>query len=215
MSPHFAAGAASFLATESTSTVLIPRLMTRIAGHEKCWASLVFSLSIFLFLFFAEPCFHKIFLFGMWRISVRTRSCRSDLLWRQLSSVLAVLHKFHLHYSSWLLGKTTSPNHGSRNCWFGMKPILWVSIRAPRPAEWGAILFLCRPGLMQPGLDQGISQTVKCQARTRVLTFTSEILTLSFLGLVLTQFFFKCWMLHRDPSMYTAYGPRGLYWNPR
>ena len=41
ISPHFAAGAvgvgrgaASFLATESTGTVLIPRLMTRIAGHE-------------------------------------------------------------------------------------------------------------------------------------------------------------------------------------
>ena len=40
ISPHFAAGAvgvgrgaASFLATESTGTVLIPRLMTRIAGH--------------------------------------------------------------------------------------------------------------------------------------------------------------------------------------
>ena len=41
ISPHFAAGAvgvgrgaASFLATESTGTVLIPRLMTRIAGHD-------------------------------------------------------------------------------------------------------------------------------------------------------------------------------------
>ena len=40
ISPHFVAGAvgvgrgaASFLATESTGTVLIPRLMTRIAGH--------------------------------------------------------------------------------------------------------------------------------------------------------------------------------------
>ena len=40
ISPHFAAGAvevgrgaASFLATESIGTVLIPRLMTRIAGH--------------------------------------------------------------------------------------------------------------------------------------------------------------------------------------
>ena len=40
ISPHFAAGAvgvgrgaASFLATESARTVLIPRLMTRIAGH--------------------------------------------------------------------------------------------------------------------------------------------------------------------------------------
>ena len=40
ISPHLAAGAvgvsrgaASFLATESTGTVLIPRLMTRIAGH--------------------------------------------------------------------------------------------------------------------------------------------------------------------------------------
>ena len=40
ISPHFAAGAvgvgrgaASFLATKSTGTVLIPRLMTRIAGH--------------------------------------------------------------------------------------------------------------------------------------------------------------------------------------
>ena len=40
ISPHFAAGAvgagrsaASFLATESTGTVLLPRLMTRIAGH--------------------------------------------------------------------------------------------------------------------------------------------------------------------------------------
>ena len=43
ISPHFAAGAvgvgrgaASFLATESTGTVLIPRLMTRIAGHVFC-----------------------------------------------------------------------------------------------------------------------------------------------------------------------------------
>ena len=43
ISPHFAAGAvgvgrgaASFLATESTGTVLIPRLMTRIAGHALC-----------------------------------------------------------------------------------------------------------------------------------------------------------------------------------
>ena len=42
ISQHFAAGAvgggpaaASFLASESTGTVLIPRLMTRIAGHEK------------------------------------------------------------------------------------------------------------------------------------------------------------------------------------
>ena len=42
ISPHFAAGAvgvgrvaASFLATESTGTVLIPRLMTRIAFHVK------------------------------------------------------------------------------------------------------------------------------------------------------------------------------------
>ena len=42
ISPHFAAGAvgvgrgaASFLATESTGTALIPRLMTRIAGHGK------------------------------------------------------------------------------------------------------------------------------------------------------------------------------------
>ena len=43
ISPQFAAGAvdvgvgrgaASFFATESTGTVLIPRLMTRIAGHE-------------------------------------------------------------------------------------------------------------------------------------------------------------------------------------
>ena len=41
ISPHFAAGAvgvgrgaASFLATESTGTVLIPGLMTRIAGHD-------------------------------------------------------------------------------------------------------------------------------------------------------------------------------------
>ena len=41
ISPHFAAGAvgvgrgaASLLATESTGTVLIPRLMTRIAGHQ-------------------------------------------------------------------------------------------------------------------------------------------------------------------------------------
>ena len=41
ISPHFAAGAvgvgggaASFLATKSTGTVLIPRLMTHIAGHE-------------------------------------------------------------------------------------------------------------------------------------------------------------------------------------
>ena len=41
ISPHFAAGAvgvgrgaASFLATESTGTVLIPRLMARIAGHD-------------------------------------------------------------------------------------------------------------------------------------------------------------------------------------
>ena len=41
ISPHFAAGAvgvsrsaASFLATESTGTVLIPRLMTHIAGHD-------------------------------------------------------------------------------------------------------------------------------------------------------------------------------------
>ena len=42
ISPHFAAGAvgvgrgaASFLATESTGTVLLPRLMTRIAGHAR------------------------------------------------------------------------------------------------------------------------------------------------------------------------------------
>ena len=41
ISPHFTAGAvrvgrgaASFLATKSTGTVLIPRLMTHIAGHE-------------------------------------------------------------------------------------------------------------------------------------------------------------------------------------
>ena len=46
ISPHFAAGAvgvgrgaASFLATESTGTVLIPRLMTRIAGHDKSLSS--------------------------------------------------------------------------------------------------------------------------------------------------------------------------------
>ena len=42
ISPHFADGAvgvgrsaASFLATESTGTVLIPRLMTHIAGHAE------------------------------------------------------------------------------------------------------------------------------------------------------------------------------------
>ena len=41
--PHFAAGAVGvgsgavrFLATESTGTVLIPTLMTRIAGHGFC-----------------------------------------------------------------------------------------------------------------------------------------------------------------------------------
>ena len=46
ISPHFAAGAvgvgrgaASFLATESTGTVLIPRLMTRIAGHDPRFSS--------------------------------------------------------------------------------------------------------------------------------------------------------------------------------
>ena len=46
ISPHSAAGAvgvgrgaASFSATESSGTVLIPRLMTRIAGLEKGWLS--------------------------------------------------------------------------------------------------------------------------------------------------------------------------------
>ena len=30
---------------------------------------------------------------------------------------------------------------------------------APRPAEWGAILFLCLPALTRPGLDLGLSRT--------------------------------------------------------
>ena len=55
ISLHFAAGAdgvgrgaASFLATESTGTVLIPRLMTRIAGHEAvCYQHLLLSLQHF------------------------------------------------------------------------------------------------------------------------------------------------------------------------
>ena len=53
ISPHFAAGAvgvgrsaASFLATESTGTVLIPRLMTRIAGHVARLAVLTASLHV-------------------------------------------------------------------------------------------------------------------------------------------------------------------------
>ena len=63
ISPHFAAGpvgvgrgAASFLATESTGTVLIPRLMTRIAGHERIPSLLSCSPSVLQASQTVSPC---------------------------------------------------------------------------------------------------------------------------------------------------------------
>ena len=118
----------------------------------------------------------------MRRISGRNHSLRSGLSRRQLSSTIAVLARaLHLHFSSLRHGdyrrREDKPKMGQitdrrRNRWIGVNVP-----HAPRPAEWGAILFLCLPTLTRPGLDLGLSRTGETvmQSQRRATSPTSKM----------------------------------------
>ena len=105
----------------------------------------------------------------MRRISGRNHSLRSGhgLSRRQLSSAIAVLAcALHLHFSSLHHGDYRSREDKPKSrtkkllVWPGVKSTFEFHVpHAPRPAEWGAILFLCLPALTRPGLDLGLSRT--------------------------------------------------------
>ena len=69
--------------------------------------------------------------------------------------------------------KTTQITDRRRNRWFGVNVP-----HAPRPAEWGAILFLCLPALTRPGLDLGLSRTVLSSLLFFSLSRTQRIIHL-------------------------------------
>ena len=135
------------------------------ACRKKCWTSLVFFFLFHFFLFW-WTCFNRSFCLaceGFPEETILWDQVSREGSWALRSQSLPVcsICTFPRCVMAITVVEKTNPNHGSTK-----KPLVWrescVCVpHVPRPAEWGAILFLCLPTLTRPGLDLGLSRTVQ------------------------------------------------------